>query len=211
MADITANLNREAAARFLTDPYCEALTALVSAACFLGEDILEDGQPVSETDLQEMLDAENVRVIDDNLSKCCGLLFAISGDEFLESAPHFKRIIGAITEGDPFIYDEDEQPSVPEMFWAFYQINLLIEDDITEELSGKVLNFLEKVAEDEAEDQEALQVILDEDGADPEDLKPYAEQFLGYRMKKLAGELSELNCKPEWVGDMDPELAELMS
>jgi hypothetical protein len=210
VADSFTSLSREAARRFLLDPYCEALTALVSAASFIGEDLLEDGQPVSEMDLQEMLAAENVKALDENLSKCCGLLYAISGDEFLESVPHFRRIVGAVTEGDPFVYEEDETPTVPEIFWAFYQINLLIEDDITQELGTRVTRYLERIADEEAEDQEALQTIMEEDGFEPEDLKPYAEKFLGHRMQKLALELKDLNCKPEWVADMDPELAELM-
>lgn len=213
MNELPAFLNREEARSILEDPASDALLALLSTSAFIGDDILddEDGQPMLEEELREMLDAEHVRVAPENVTKVCGLLHAISGDEFLEDVIHFLRITGAIVEGDIYAYEDDqEEPTLADIFWTFYQINLVAEDNLIDELGGRVQRYLTSLAEEEAEDKEALEEWIAQEGAEPEDLQPYVERELVFRRRRLAKGLSTLGCKPEWVSDLDPELAELM-
>lgn len=209
MLDLPATLNRSLAQELLEDPATMALSALAAVAALIGEDILdEQGQPCLEDELHEMLRAEGVQAADDTITRICGLLYAISGDEFLEDVDHFRRMIGAVVEGDLFAYEDDEEPpSVADVFWGLYQIGLTVEDDLTGDLSPRVERYLKELAEEEAEDVEGLYDLISMEGSDPEDLKPYADEILTFRRAKLASELKRLGCKPEWFADLDPELA----
>ena len=75
--------------------------ALIAIAAFLGDDIFgEDEQPLEEQEMKEMLVADLITPHDENICRAVGLLNAVSGDEFLSSPTHFKRMVGAIVEGD---------------------------------------------------------------------------------------------------------------
>lgn len=211
MLDLPVTLNRSKAQELLESPDTQALSALAAAASLIGDDILdEQGQPCLEEELTEMLKAEGTNPADVTITRICGLLYAVSGDEFLEDPDHFQRMVGAVVEGDLFSYEDEEPPSIPDVFWALYQIGLTVEDDLVSELGPRVQRYLEKLAEDEAEDVAGLQDVLSLEGSSPEDLQPYADQLLIFRRTKLASELRDLGCKPEWVADLDEELAEAL-
>jgi hypothetical protein len=200
------NLNRNAARALLVDPDTHALSALIAVTVFVGDDFLdEDGQPLAPYELREMLSPDKVLIADGNLDKVAGLLFAISGDEFLETPVIFSRLVAAVNEGDPMAYEEeDDEPTLPEIFWTMYQLELLTEDEITMELGERVQRYIAQLAANEAEDVEAL---LEEEG---EVLEAYTDRLLKFHKVSLAAQLRSLGCKPEWLDELDPDLGELL-
>jgi hypothetical protein len=211
MLDLPAYLDRITAERLLNDVETDAFAALLSVACLLGDDFLdEDGQPMTDSELQELL---GVPARQEVLVRVCGLLNAVAGDEFTTDPDHFRRMVSAIVEGDPFQYEDDgEEPTLPDVYWALYLVGLTVEDDIVSELGGRVLRYVAQLAEEEAEDSEDLAAeIKANGGADAEELESYINRVLILRRAKLVIDLQALKCKPEWMADLDPELSSTMS
>lgn len=212
MLELPPSLNHSAAREILSDPESDALSCVIAASVFLQDDLLDDEeQPYTEEEMDQMLDAASAPTYSDNLGRIAGLLNAVAGDEFLESPAHFLRMVAAIVEGDIYAYEDDnDEPSIPDVYWALYLVGLATEDDIVDELSGKVKAFVMRLAEEEAEDVEALQEAIELEGSEPEDLQPYADRILFFRRRELAKRLVRLGCKSEWVADLDEELATVM-
>jgi hypothetical protein len=210
--DLPVSLNQEVARGLLANPETDALSALLAMSCFLQDDVLdEDGQPYLEYELREMLDAAHVRASPENITRVCGLLHAIAGDEFLDTVVHFLRMLAAIVEGDAFAYEDDQnEPSLADMYWGLYLAGLLAEDDLLAEIGPRVERYIQRTAEDEAEDSDALQQFMDEQGDSPEQLESYTDELLSFRRRLLATNLTALGCKSEWVSDLDPDLAQSM-
>ncbi len=213
MLDAPARLDRNAARAVLADADSSALACLIAVTCFVGDDILdEDGQPYTADELQEMLHPDNVILADGNLDKICGLLFTASGDEALVLPAIFQRVVAAVIEGDPFAFEDDnDTPTIPEVFWTLYQLELLLEEPLLDDLSAKVQRYIAKLAEEEAEDIAALQSQLDSVGDDLSGLEGYADKCLKFHKLHLATQLKALGCKAEWIADLDQDLAAALS
>lgn len=211
MLDTPASIDRIVACQLLEDAETYALVALLCVCALLGDDILdEDGQPHSEHEMGIMLESHSSTVREENLTKVCGLLHAIAGDDYTDDPDHFRRLSSAIVEGDVFDYD-DEEPHISDLYWALYQVGLTVEDSMVDSLGPRVRKYITDLAEDEAEDLEGLASAMAEEGEDPEDIEPYAQAVLVFRRAKLAKALYDLKCKPDWVEDLDPELAASMA
>lgn len=212
MSDLPQNLDRMAARALLGSQDVNALTCLLCLSLMVGDDIFdEDGQPADEETIREYLGSDSANVLDENITKAVGLLHAISGPEFVEDRTHFKRFVSAIIEGDPFHFDrEEDEPTIPEVYWALYQVNFITEDDIIQELGPAVQDYISKLADDEAEDNQALAQAIAEEGDDPENIEPYVSRILVFRREDLANELTRLRCPAEWVREEDPDLADAM-
>jgi hypothetical protein len=206
MLDLLPTLNRTAARALLADPDTHALAAIIALTCFIGDDFLdEDEQPLTPEELREMLAEDKVLVADGNLDKIAGLLFAVSGEEFLNDPTLFKRLVAAVNEGDPYAFEDDEdEPTMPEIFWAMYQLELLVEDQITEEIGERVQQYIGRLSDNEAEDIEEL---LAEES---EVIEAYTDRLLRFHKLSLAAQLRALDCKAEWLDGLDPDLAELL-
>ncbi len=204
-------LDVSVAREILRDHDSSALACLVSAAALLGDDLFdeEDGQPWSEQELGWLFEHTGFKPLPASLSKITGLLFARSGDEFTDSPEHFERLTSAIVEGDMFAYQDDkEDPTVPDLYWALYQVGLTIEeDDMLDELSPRVEKYIQRLIEDEVEDVEGLAAEVAEEGSDPDAIEPYVTRILVFRRAMMAADLRRLGCKAEWLADLDPELA----
>lgn len=215
MPSIPATLNREAGGRFLADPGIDALTAVVAACAFLQDDLLdEDHQPYLPDELRLMLEAEHLDIPSEVLTKICGLLFAVSGDEFLDSVVHFRRFVASTVEGQVFSYDDEidpggeDEPSLSDVFWALYQADLLVADDLTDSLGPKIGQYINLLGQEEAHDAPGLAQSLAEEPDDLQQMEDYTRANLVFRRRRLAANLRELGCKPEWIADLDPELAQ---
>lgn len=213
MLELPPSLSRSAAQDLLADPDTYAFAALTAAASLLGEDLLdEEGQPYLEEELELMLEVEGAKPAPETLSRIAGLLFTVSGEECLADVDHFRRSVSAIVEGDILTYDE-EPPSLADVFWALYQIGLTVEEDVFDDLEEPVARYLEALAEEEAEDAEGFQTYLAAQGEEitPEELEPYVSRLLIFRRQRLAEDLRRLGCKPDWMLELDEDLAAAMA
>ena len=206
MLEQLPTLNRTAARALLADPDTHALAALIALTSFIGDDFLdEEEQPLTPAEIREMLAADKVLVADGNLDKIAGLLFAVSGEEFLSDPTLFQRLVAAINEGDPQAFEDDEdEPTIPEIFWALYQLELLVEDALVEELGERVQRYIGELQDNEAEDVEELLL------AEGEVIEAYTDRLLRFHKLSLAAQLRSLGCEAEWLDDLDPDLAELL-
>ena len=207
------SLDREVARELLLDPDTDAFSALLSIMVFLRDDVLdEEGQPYLEDELRMFLEADHVEVADENLTRACGLLYAISGDEFLENVQNFRRFVSAVNNGRLFDFeDDDEEPELPDVFWAIYLAELLVEDDLTEELDPRIGRYLQQLAENEVTDYPGLSQATAEEGDDVEQIEDYMTARLTFRRHVMAMKLKRLGCQPEWLADTDPELAGIVA
>ena len=208
-------LNTAVAQRLLKDPETQALACLVAASCLIGDDIFdeEDEQPFSSQELEWLFEHSRFMPHRECLNRITGLMFARSGDEFFEDPDHFLKLTSAIVEGDPLAYEEDEEdPTLADLYWAVYQVGLTIEDEEEDwdQFSPRVMRVFERISEEQADDLEGLAQEIEETGGDPEDLKPYMDHVLVFRRAGLAKDLRDLGCKPEWLASLDPELAEAL-
>lgn len=213
MLDLPSTLDKIAAGRLLEDEDTDAMAALVALTAFIGDDFLdEDGQPLDEDEIREMLQPERLKLQPEPLTRICGLLYAISGDEFTQDPTHFRRMVGAIVEGGPFVYEDDnEEPTLPDVYWALYLVELLVEDEMLDELGPRVQAYISRLAEEEAEDSQALADEIEREGLDPEELEPYVSKILIFRRTRLAADLRRMRYPADALIDLDPELAEALS
>ncbi len=207
MLDSPASLNRTAARALLADPDAHALSALIALTCFIGDDFLdEDEQPLTPPEIREMLEPDKVLLADGNLEKVAGLLFAVSGEEFLEEPAIFSRLVAAVNEGDAMAFeDDDDEPTLPEVFWTMYQLELLVEDSLIEELGERVQRYIASLTENEAEDVEEMLAAGEE-----QEIESYTDRLLKFHKLSMAAQLRALGCKPEWLDDLDPDLSALL-
>jgi hypothetical protein len=205
-------LDTSEARRILREQDSSALACLVAASALIGDDVFdeEDGQPFSVKELALLFEHTGFRPLLSCLAKITGLLFARSGDEFLEDPDHFESLVAAIVEGDPLAYlDDIEDPTVPDLYWAIYQVGLTIdEEEIIDDIGPRVRRYMERLVEEEVEDVESLAQAVEEEGLDVEELEPYLKKVLVFRRTMMAEDLRKLGCKPEWLDSLDPDLAE---
>jgi hypothetical protein len=208
---MASTLDLSVARQILRDHDSSAIACLVAAGALVGDDLFdeEDGQPYSEGELSWLFEHTGFKPLPSALAKITGLLFARSGDEFTDSPEHFERLTSAIVEGDMFAYQDDkEDPTVPDLYWALYQVGLTIEeDDMLDEIGPRVEKYIRKLIEEEVEDVEGLAAEVAEEGSDPSALDPYITRVLVFRRAMMAADLRRLGCKAEWLADLDPELA----
>jgi hypothetical protein len=66
---------------------------------------------------------------------------------------------------------------------------------------------MQRLIEEEVEDVEGLAEEVAREGSDPSELEPYVTRVLVFRRALMANDLRRLGCKPEWLDDLDPDLA----
>lgn len=199
------------ALKLLAGSDCSAFAAVVAAVCLFGDDILDDdNQPLDEGELRLMAEDLNLVIPDETCSRICGLLNSVAGDEFTTHPTHFERMVGAIIHGDPFVYEDDnDMPTLTDALWALFQAGLMTEDDDPmTELGPRVKAFLQRIADEEAEDIEEVSAAF-EDEADGGESYEFLE--LRLRMSILASELRALGLEADDMRDTHAELADLMS
>lgn len=207
------NLDRVAAAKVLDNPDSSAIACYVASCAVLGKD--EDGgsplfddedeQPEDPVAVHEMLRSAVPDYDPDNLQKIQGLVHAVAGDEFWSDPDHFTRMSAAILHGDPYYYeDEAEEPTLIELMWAIYQVDLLMEEDADELLEEPVLKFLTRLAEEQPIDLESL--ALEEDFTGP--IEEYYQTLLRFRRIDLGRELVELGMTEDQIAELDEEMVQ---
>lgn len=205
-----ARISTVEAQRALENPDLEAFTLLVAALSVVGEEVIaeDDEQPMDAAALRLVLAAENINAPEEVIQKVCGLTFAISGEEFLEDPDHFERFSSAIVFGDPFAVEEEEEEfDSGDAWWALYMAGLLIEDNFIPDLGEGVKHLLERLSSFDIEDVEEKDFAFLNGDADDDDTPGPVEKLLNVRLGKLARELAQLGVKPEWLSELDEELA----
>jgi len=200
------------ARRILSEQDSSAIACLIAATALIGDELFdeEDGQPFSQQELALIFEHTGFQPLESCLAKITGLLFARSGDEFLEDPDHFESLVAAIVEGDILAYADDiDDPTVPDLYWAIYQVGLTIdEEEIIDDIGPRVRRYMERLVEEEVEDVEGLAREVEEEGLDVEELEPYLQKVLVFRRTMMAEDLRKLGCKAEWLDSLDPDLAE---
>jgi hypothetical protein len=195
-----SSVNIAVAKALLLDPDTHALAATLAANRILGGELIDDDEEIpDESELTLLLDSEGVEADKLNVTRIVGYLNALASEEFIERPVDLMRISSAIIEGDPFFY-ENEGEDVPLwcVLWAIYQVDLMLEDNIIDEMSERVKKHLQRMGREEAVDVNSM---LAGEGGGGE----VTEELIELR-GTLANQLRELGVAPDWV-DHDAALS----
>lgn len=203
-----SQLNRSAAIELLQEPDAHALALVIAANLILDGELLdEDDEIQDEESLRLLLEAQDVEITEENLVKVTGFLLALVSEAFTSRPSDTIRLSSAITEGDPFLFEDNpEDMETLDILWAIHQVNLLYEDDLVEELSPAVLKTLHRLADGFAFDLEAYR----ESGEDEDFPDSPLLLLLDLRRRELASQLRTLGVPAEWV-DTDERLVAMLS
>jgi hypothetical protein len=195
-----SSINIAVAKALLLDPDTHALAAALAANRILGGELIDDDDEIpDESELSLLFEVEGVEVDGLNVSRIVGYLNALASEEFIERPADLMRISSAIIEGDPFFY-ENEGEDVPLwcVLWAIYQVDLMLEDNIIDELSDRVKKHLQKMGREEAVDVASM--MAGEGGGGE-----VTDELIELR-KTLANQLRQLGVPSDWV-DHDAALS----
>lgn len=193
-------LDHNKSVEILGDSDTHALPAVMAACRILGDALLDDEQDIpDEHELNLLLETAGVEVHPDNVTRIIGFLNALTSELFVGSPAHLLRISSAIVEGDPF-YFEESGDDVPLwcVLWSLYQVDLMFDENLLDELSDSVKAKLSQMGREEAVDVEAMMAGEGEDSEVKDELMELREI--------LASQLQWLGVPPEWV-DQDSDLA----
>jgi len=208
LPDDLSPINRSAAEEILSDPEAHALAAVIAANALLDGDLLdEDDEIIEEEILRMLLAALGADAHEDNIIRIIGFLNALSSEVFVRRPRDFSLLSSAIVEGDLFYYEENpDEMMLADGLWALYQVDLLFEDNLVEELGPNVLKLLQRLSDGEGFDPAEFSEFS-EGEAPPDSI---ATHLVDLRRKELAGQLNRLQVPVAWI-DSDDELARLMT
>ena len=199
-------LNQNAVSQTLLDPEAPAFACLVAALDLLPPELVfgEDGQPEDTQIIARELTLELGQPVPEaNQSRINGLLYAASGDEFFTQLKHYQHMTSAITEGDAFASEDDDDVDLEDVFWAFYQLELVLGnaelDDLKGRMSPRIITWLEHLVDTQA----AEEMLPLDDLAEAED---FFAQTLYLRIKDLGRTLAGMGVSEEDLASLDPQL-----
>jgi len=203
-----SQLDRGAALVALAEPDSHALTLVIAANLILDGELLDEDEDVQdEGSLRLLLEAQDVEITEENLVKVTGFLMALVSESFTTRPSDTIRLSSAITEGDPFLFEENpEDTEVMDILWALHQVDLLYEDDLVEELSESVLKMMHQLADGFAFDLEDYVASSDDEDTPDSPLL----FMLDLRRRELADQLRALKVPAEWI-DTDQRLVEMLA
>lgn len=163
--------------------------------------LFDDDGEILDFDAVDALVTSKVPDLDrDNLHRLYGLVTAAAGDEFFNDPDHFERMVGAIVYGDPYRFEEDmEAPSLVEMTWAIFQVDLMVEEDADSLLSDAVADRLAEIAAENPADAETLAEIDPDFSGSVED---FYLQLLGFRKIALEKDLRKCGAGSEFIAEL---------
>lgn len=195
--------DKKATKELLKDRSTYATVLLAIALAYLpeGEDDMADiDTEVLFTDLEEEFECD---IPEENENKLNAAITALNTDLFYRSFNVAKAISLAFHDGD--IGDiangnEDEEVEACYLLWATLEVGLINGSSFIEsigEFSQSVVNKINEVLDDEAEDKDSEVDEIDEVMRDP-----YYHKYISYNILQLTSQLFKLGVDPETVKDL---------
>lgn len=86
----------------------------------------------------------NAELTDENENKLNALIACLVTNFFFKDLSTFKSVSQTLTEGDPGLFDIiPDDPTLIEMLWAIYEVNLAYDDTDKETFSPEILQYIE--------------------------------------------------------------------
>lgn len=195
--------DKKATKELLKDRSTYATVLLAIALAYLpeGEDDMADiDTEVLFTDLEEEFECD---IPEENENKLNAAITALNTDLFYRSFNVTKAISLAFHDGD--IGDiangnEDEEVEACYLLWATLEVGLINGSSFIEsigEFSQSVVNKINEVLDDEAEDKDSEVDEIDEVMRDP-----YYHKYISYNILQLTSQLFKLGVDPDTVKDL---------
>lgn len=195
--DDTPKFDKKAAAELLKDDSTFAFVLIAILLDQYGTDFLE-----WETELlyANIKDDFRVSIPEENETKINAAIAILTMDLPFLSVPVFRATALSLTDGD--IGDDDDDPNTCQLLWTLYEMALLngeTVDDVQLKLSQSVVDYLNDIIDDEAEDREMEE--LEEADASPDRnapvdeayREPYFSRYVTISMLELIKQLSRLD------------------
>lgn len=145
-------LNRKAIFTMLQDGDTYAFTLLTICLICYPNEVFKVDPLVLFQYLKEDFGAE---LSDDNQNKLNAILIAITSNYFFTDLQIFKSICQTLTEGDPGLFDPGfEDPTLPEIIWGMYEVNLAYGEDDKEAYSPEIETFVDLTMSKDSYDAE---------------------------------------------------------
>lgn len=186
----------------LKDKGTYAFVLLVIILSYLPEgedDLAEIDTETLFADLEEEFECD---IPEENENKINAAITALTTDLFWRSTSVTKAISMAFADGDigDIINGDDEEVEVCYLLWALLEVgifhNLSLLDSINQ-CSDNVINYINEVLDDEAEERESEVDEIDEVMRDP-----YYHRYISYNLLQLSAQLLKLGADSNTVSEM---------
>lgn len=186
----------------LKDKGTYAFVLLVIILSYLPEgedDLAEIDTETLFADLEEEFECD---IPEENENKINAAITALTTDLFWRSTSVTKAISMAFADGDigDIINGDDEEVEACYLLWALLEVgifhNLSLLDSINQ-CSDNVINYINEVLDDEAEERESEIDEIDEVMRDP-----YYHRYISYNLLQLSAQLLKLGADANTVSEM---------
>lgn len=150
----------------------------------------------------------SVKLSEDNENKINAALTAMTTDLFYTNRGVFNRIAQTLNTGDPGTLEEENELDACKCMWAVVEVGLITgipADKAGEVMSKQVIDMVNNVVDNEAEDKEAQLEDFDADELDTMDealAENYYQKHLTANLLELAAQLLHLGVPEATVGEM---------
>lgn len=186
----------------LKDKGTYAFVLLVIILSYLPEgedDLAEIDTETLFADLEEEFECD---IPEENENKINAAITALTTDLFWRSTSVTKAISMAFADGDigDIINGDDEEVEACYLLWALLEVgifhNLSLLDSVNQ-CSDNVINYINEVLDDEAEERESEVDEIDEVMRDP-----YYHRYISYNLLQLSAQLLKLGADANTVSEM---------
>lgn len=194
--------DRKVTKELLKDKGTYAFVLLVIILSYLpeGEDDLADID--TETLFAELEEEFECNIPEENENKINAVITALTTDLFWKSSSVNKAISMAFADGDigDIINGNDEEVEACYLIWALLEVGILHDLSLAESVNqcnDSVINYINEVLDDEAEDKDSEVDEIDEVMRDP-----YYHKYISYNLLQLSGQLLHLGADTKTVAEM---------
>lgn len=180
--------------------YAFVLLTIILAYLPEGEDDLgEIDTEVLFTDLEEEFECN---IPEENENKINAAITALTTDLFWKSPSVNKAISMAFQDGDigNIINEDDEEIEGCYLIWALLEVGMFHDMSLSDSVnacSNDVINFINSVLDEEAEEKESDVDEVDEVMSDP-----YYHRYISYNLLQLSSQLLQLGADPNVVAEL---------
>lgn len=180
--------------------YAFVLLTIILAYLPEGDDDLgEIDTEVLFTDLEEEFECN---IPEENENKINAAITALTTDLFWKSPSVNKAISMAFQDGDigNIINEDDEEIEGCYLIWALLEVGMFHDMSLSDSVnacSNDVIDFINSVLDEEAEEKESDVDEIDEVMRDP-----YYHRYISYNLLQLSSQLLQLGADPNVVAEL---------
>lgn len=198
-----SKLDRKAASRLLGRDDTFAFVLMAIAIDKYGEDMADDAEVL----MMDLEDDFSCKIPDEGRNRIQAACTAMTTDLFFRNRNVFTAVALALADGDigSIPSGGDEELDACRCLWAMTEVGLLngMEfDEVSDAFSDDVVNLVNDVVDNEAEDKEDELEGDDVDTAEEAMAETYYQRFVIANMLEISSQLLELGVDPSVVADM---------